>query len=550
MKKYILGIVVLVSTLIGINQYQVGVGSDAVTPIAGQSYTLAGSGVSSSDTSITLTSFTITQTGYKIQDSDMSDIFYLTIEPGSRSRQEIVSCTTVVQNSDNTATLSGCERGLQPFSPYASSTEYAFAHSGGSTVIFSNPPQLYNQAAFKDNDETITGSWLFPVPLSSENAATKAYVDSVVTGTTTLSNDRLVVAGTAGETLATSTLVYFNPSTQRWNGVSSASSTTFDDRFIGLTQGAGTNGAAIRNGVLLKGRHTLSTGLTAGATYYAAAATGTISVSTSSQPIGIAAATNILYFDPVLIDVPHEMANNTFIATNTFTGSVFFTGTTTGALRTEIITYNASSTWTKQTGLDFIRVQAWGGGGSGASVAGSSAGGGGGGGGYMEVWIPANQLGSTETVTIGAGGAARAATGNGNNGGNTTFGSFITAFGGSGGTSAIGGNGGVVQTGDTVFRGLGVNDAAGGVGIFYGGGAGGDASNNGGAALFGAAGGGGTGGISSGIGGTSIYGGNGGNGAATGNASAGVAPGGGGGATDDGTSGAGANGRIIVTEFY
>jgi hypothetical protein len=332
MKQYIVAFLAIIGLFGGgyaalqYSQDDFSVGSDAVTPIAGQTYTLAGSGISSSETSFTLTSFTITQNGYRIQDSDMSDTFYVTLEPGSRSRQEIVSCTTVVQNADGTATISGCTRGLLPITPYTASTSLQFAHSGGSTVIFSDPPQLFNQAGFKDNDETITGSWLFPTPLNDSNAATKAYVEALVSGTTTLQNDRLVVAGTAGETLATSTLVYFNPATQRWNGVSSASTTTFDDRFIGLTQGAGTNGVTVTNGILLKGRHTLSSGLTPGALYYAASATGTMSTATSSQTLGVAVSATIMYFDPIWIDVPTENGDNTFTGVNTFNGSSTFAG--------------------------------------------------------------------------------------------------------------------------------------------------------------------------------------------------------------------------------
>lgn len=457
MKKYILGIIAVVIALLGINQFNsTGVGSDAVTPIAGQTYTLAGSGVSSSDTSITLTSFTITQTGYEIQDSDMSDVFYLTLEPGSRSRQEIVSCTTVTQNAGDTATLSGCERGLQPFSPYASSTDYAFAHSGGSTLIFSNPPQLYNQAAFKDNDETITGAWLFPTPLSSDSAATKAYVDSVVTGTTTLSNDRLVVAGTAGETLATGTLVYLNGPDQEWYRVNVSSTSTFQDRFIGLTQGSGVNAGAINRGILLKGRDVTQTGMTAGATYYASTSAGTISVATSAQPIGVADDTNVLYFDPVLIDVVREGYNNIFTGSNTFTGTTTFTGPIFGTASATVRIYTATTTWTKPANLRYAVVEVIGGGGAGGGGinAVSASGQGGGGGAYAKVFIPASQLPSTVVAIAGAGGTGVSGAA-GNTGATSVFTGFATSTGGQGGTfcgGACGGRlGGTATTSSSVL---------------------------------------------------------------------------------------------------
>src|SRR3990167_5604437 len=107
-------------------------------PVAGTTYTLAGSGISGSATSIILTSLTIPQTGYELLDADFSDTFYITIEPGSRTRQEIVSCTTVVQNAAGTATLSGCSRGLSPITPFTASSTLQFAHAGGTQVIFSD----------------------------------------------------------------------------------------------------------------------------------------------------------------------------------------------------------------------------------------------------------------------------------------------------------------------------------------------------------------------------------------------------------------------------
>lgn len=131
----------------------------SLLPIAGNTYNLSGVGVTASAASITLQSLTIKQTGQKILDADLSDTFYLTIEPGSNTKQEIVSCTTVVQNSGGTATLSGCIRGLSPISPYTASTTLAFPHAGSSQVTFSNPPQLYNRYAAKENNELISGAW-------------------------------------------------------------------------------------------------------------------------------------------------------------------------------------------------------------------------------------------------------------------------------------------------------------------------------------------------------------------------------------------------------
>ena len=155
-----------------------------VEPVAGATFNLSGSGVAASTSVITLQSLTIPQTGQVLVDADFSDTFYLTLEPGNRSRQEIVSCTTVVQNSGGTATLSGCSRGLSPIPPYTASTTLRFAHGGGTQVIFSDPPQLFNEFTARSNDETITGLFNFnisPVIGTATNtyqAATRLYVDN------------------------------------------------------------------------------------------------------------------------------------------------------------------------------------------------------------------------------------------------------------------------------------------------------------------------------------------------------------------------------------
>lgn len=131
----------------------------ATLPVAGTTYSISGSGIAPSDTSITLQSFTIPQTGQKIQSTDLSPIFYLTLEPGNNTKQEIVGCTTLVQNVTGTATVSNCLRGLSPITPYSASTTLQFAHAGGSRVILSDAPQLFNLYAAKANNELISGAW-------------------------------------------------------------------------------------------------------------------------------------------------------------------------------------------------------------------------------------------------------------------------------------------------------------------------------------------------------------------------------------------------------
>lgn len=206
--------------------------------------------------------------------------------------------------------------------------------------------------------------------------------------------------------------------------------------------------------------------------------------------------------------------------------SYYYTFTTTGA-----------QTFTLPTGLrddQFVLIEAWAGG-----SGGHATGGGGGGGAYARRMMRVSEIGASVTVTVGAGGAV------GSSGGNTTFGSFLTAYRGSrGDTSRGGGGGGSNETGSGVSGGYwgGGNgasdngldpDIAGSDAAGEGGGGGGFGTYaDGYRAVYG----GGGGAASGGSGGVSKFGGNGGD-----SGVAGSAPGGGG-----GRNAAGARGEVRV----
>lgn len=210
--------------------------------------------------------------------------------------------------------------------------------------------------------------------------------------------------------------------------------------------------------------------------------------------------------------------------------------------------FTASGTWTKPTGCPadaLVIVEAVGAGGGGHST---SAGAGGGGGAFKRRVMRAGDLPATVAVTVPAGGAIATA------GASTTFGGYLTAYGGGRGYTSGGGGAGAFGPGANGVSGATAATAAGGpdggVGAWgtgadagKGAGDGTDGGGGGGSSTASytyhdrdggrsARGGGGGGGATGGLGGLSLEAGSGGNAGA-----AGGAPGGGGGTNAPGGRG-------------
>lgn len=190
-------------------------------------------------------------------------------------------------------------------------------------------------------------------------------------------------------------------------------------------------------------------------------------------------------------------------------------------------TFTSTATFTKPPGYKVFCGLMWGGGASGDRTDNILlAARGGSGSGAFRFELSASVFAATETVTIGAGGAAVTGVANGNSGGTTSIGTLLT------------------QAGATRTAG----STTGGIAPWGGGDS--TATSNGGSAIYGAGAGGSTNDSnpgSAGTGGSSTVAGAGGAGGTNVNGTDGTAPGGGGGATKTGTtSGAGARGEVRI----
>ena len=272
-----------------------------------QKLSLAGSGVTSTATSIVLQTFS-TPDGTLVTSSDIGTTNFGTFEPGG-SKEEIFSFTGVTQNANGTATLTGVTRGLKFVSPYTADNSLRQAHSGGSIVVLSNNPQLLDNFLSADNDETITETYTFTqpnlprasdssAPTDDEQFANKKYVDDTATGTTQI--DRVVPKATAGETVSAGQAVFFDETDDEWKLANAGATGTSENLFLGVAQGAGVNGGLISGGVMLLGLDSNQTGFTAGDSIFLTDVSGTLgsSAGTKSVQVGYAHSATEIFFSP------------------------------------------------------------------------------------------------------------------------------------------------------------------------------------------------------------------------------------------------------------
>lgn len=268
------------------------------------------------DTSFTVNEF-IDSKGEPVDMADIGAFGVVVLTAGDEI--EMVKFDDIDQNTDGSATLhvATLGRDIDPTSPYAGHAT-GLDLSTGAEVQFSNDPltmsrfvQLDNENIFSVTPKTSAGDPTDPTELTR-----KAYVDALVLGTLTTID--VIVPAKAGATIAAGQLIYLDESTGKWKLSDADVVSTVDNVLLGIAQGAGTDGNAITNGVLLQGVDAHQSGMTIGNVMYASNTPGAIASTpgTETVTVGIAKDATNLYFAP-RFNMQLTEAGNEFLLTVT-----------------------------------------------------------------------------------------------------------------------------------------------------------------------------------------------------------------------------------------
>lgn len=514
-------------------------------------YALAGGGAVAGATSVILKSMTDIDGTLVTMTAFFGTKGFATIEPGNGANEEQIVFTGITQNSNGTATLTGVSS-VTFASPYTETSGLLKTHAGSTSLVISNTSGFYNSLSGKDDDETITGKWTFPSTDPTRAGIGSDTDTAVATAFVTLGQlSRQAISGASNAATTVKGIVQLPTQAQTdartTTGSTGALLAVTPDvvRSTLLSDYVADTGAA--NAYVITPSPAITAYTTGQRFVFKVANTNT---TTSTIAVNGLSATAIFKRSGANALESGDLAVGQVVEVVKTLNGFQLVVPTASVDAFDYQSFTGSGTWTKPSNLSVnakVFVQIWGAGGGGGSATSSgngTASGGGGGGAYKEIVLRASDCGSTETITIGAGGAADTV------GGNTTFGTHATAYGGGGGTAAtnaqtIGGAGG---GGSKAVGASGASSSVPGAGGGYLGGAV-VANANGADGMGGGGGGSGTTGGSTGIGGGSVDGGGGG-GSGNVTTAAGVGGGsirgggGGGGGINTGSGGAGGASEI------
>lgn len=148
--------------------------------------------------------------GTKLTITDLGTLPTVTVDPKLSGIEEIESFTSITDNGDNTATLSGLSRSLTSKYPYTTAGT-GRSHGVGATVVFGNNPQVYGRLWAPENQATSTNILYFTstfMPQFDVDPGAAAYTAAPSTAFVDMAQlTRTAIAGATNATRAVQGLV-------------------------------------------------------------------------------------------------------------------------------------------------------------------------------------------------------------------------------------------------------------------------------------------------------------------------------------------------------
>ena len=263
--------------------------SDSIHKVVADFETQLAAAISATDTTFTISSAT-DDSSVELADG----VYCFTINRDGTNKEYLtgtLDASTKIVTAAKTITRQG-----------VSSSGAALAHRVGETVSITNFKTLLDLAEQVGGEVGLDADSPMiydaePTLADRKEIATVAYVLDNVSGGT-VSIERIIHAGNAGETVATPDILFLDTADQEWKKAD-ADTLYGDDVQFGVAMGAGTDGAAITGGIALRGLVSGFTGLTAGATQYISATAGDLTESVPTNDIfaGVAVSTTEVLFN-------------------------------------------------------------------------------------------------------------------------------------------------------------------------------------------------------------------------------------------------------------
>jgi hypothetical protein len=263
--------------------------------------------------SVGATSFTLQSVTDKDGNTLSNGTYCFTIDRDNTSKKEYL----IGQLDNATKTVSSISSVSSQGVPTANAQK---SHRIGANVIISDHSILSAISRIFTGQGTINPAaplayTTAPTLSSATELATKGYVDSVVTGGS-VNADRIILGSqTAGATISTGQVVYFDGTDQKWKLADADLPATYAGLLLGIALGSGTDGNPVTDGVLIYGKCDSFSGLTAGSKYYLSTTAGAVSTTESGAVIGFSEDT-----DTIFVNIDSSGAPSGFVTTSAGAG--------------------------------------------------------------------------------------------------------------------------------------------------------------------------------------------------------------------------------------